>query len=114
MPLDANGAAGVGAAIGSDGVGPGVVVVVVLDPSVVSDSVGEDSSRKHAVADVISGVLTLLQPVKEDPISSPLKMFRNHLRWCWKMLVVWLATVQKSSRTTSIGGIRRNVGAKNM
>lgn len=111
MPLVAMGAAGVGADIGGDGVGPGVAVVAGLEPSVASDSVGEDSSRKHAVADVTSGVLMFVQLFKEDPISSPRKMFRNHLRWCWNMFVVWLATVQKSSRTTSIAGLKQNRGA---
>ncbi len=99
VPLVAIGVAGVvGAAIGADGVGPGVIDVV---PTVVSDNVGVDSAKKHAVADVTSGALTLAQLGKE-PIFSPRKMLRNHLRWCWNMLVVWLATVQKSCKTTSV------------
>jgi hypothetical protein len=105
MPLVAMGVTGIGADIGGDGVGPDEAVVAGLEPSVASDSVGEDSSRKHAVADVISGILTFVQLFNEDPISSPRKMFRNHLRWCWNMFVVWFATVQKSSRTTSIRGL---------
>ncbi len=100
----------VGSTTRADGVGPGVAVVEGLDPSAVSDSVGVASSKKHAVADVTNRAVTLVQPVKEDPIFSPLKIFRNHLRRCRNIFVVWLATVQKSSRTTSIEGITQNIG----
>lgn len=103
-----------GCTAGADGVGTGVAVFKGLDPSAISGIVGVASSKKHAVADVTNRALTLVQPVKEDPIFSPLKIFRNHLRRCWNIFVVWLATVQKSSRTTSIEGITKNIGPYNM
>lgn len=98
VPLVAPGVTKVGAAISANGVGTGVADV---GHSAVSYIVGVDSSKKQAVADVTSGTLTLVQ-LGREPTASPRKMLRNHLRLCWNMLVVWLATVQKSCKTTSV------------